>query len=300
MRNSLRTRLIVAFIGLAVLPPLLAGIVLGIYGNVVQRTQALDFQSQIAQRVSADVAAFIHDREDELRVLTEVRALQRLSQEERAAQLSALLSYRDVYEELALVDGQGRETFRISRLETFAPEALGSRLGTDAFEQPKATGEIFYGPVQFDEVTGEPFMTIALPLVDLRSGQFEGVLVADFRFKTVWDLMAGARVSGSGVVYVIDAQDRVIAHRNPSVVLRGTEFKLPAQDAFTTGLGGSPAVIAFDRIELGDQRFSVVAEQPRREALSLAYNTIAINVGVIVLVAVLGGGVGLWIAGQIV
>lgn len=299
MQNSLRARLTVAFVGLAVISLLLVGVVLVAYSFTAQRTQALELQSQIARRVASDVAAFILERENELRVLTEVRALQQLPPEEQANQLAALLAYEDVYQELILVDSAGQETFRVSRLKTYDAASLENRSGEDEFERPKATRQIYYGPVKFDEATGEPFMTISVPIIDLRSGQFDGVLVADFRFKTVWDLMAGARVSGSGVVYVIGAQNRVVAHRNPSIVLRETEFVLPDAGALTTGLSGTRVALAYQLIQLGDQTLSVVAEQPVSEALALAYATLIVTLGALVVAVVLAGGLGVWVARRI-
>ena len=300
MQNSLRARLTVAFVGLAVISLLLVGVVLVGYSFTAQRTQALELQSQIARRVASEVAAFILERENELRVLTEVRALQQLPPEEQANQLAALLAYEDVYQELILVDSTGQETFRISRLKTYDATSLENRSGEDEFERPKATRQIYYGPVKFDEATGEPFMTISVPVIDLRSGQFAGILVADFRFKTVWDLMASAQVSGGGVVYVIGAQNRVVAHRNPSIVLRETEFVLPDAAALTTGLSGARVALAYQLIQLGDQTLSVVAEQPVREALALAYATLIVTLGALVVAVVLAGGLGVWVARRIV
>jgi len=300
MQNSLRARLTVAFVGLAVISLLLVGVVLVGYSFTAQRTQALELQSQIARRVASEVAAFILERENELRVLTEVRALQQLPPEEQANQLAALLAYEDVYQELILVDSTGQETFRISRLKTYDATSLENRSGEDEFERPKATRQIYYGPVKFDEATGEPFMTISVPVIDLRSGQFAGILVADFRFKTVWDLMASAQVSGGGVVYVIGAQNRVVAHRNPSIVLRETEFVLPDAAALTTGLSGARVALAYQLIQLGDQTLSVVAEQPVREALALAYATLIVTLGALVVAVVLAGGLGVWGARRIV
>ena len=109
MRKSLRTRLIGAFIGLGVIPLLLVSAVLVVYSFSVQQAQALDLQEQTARQVASDVTAFIHERENELRSLVEVRALHQLSETEQADQLAALLAYQDVYKEFILVDGTGQE-----------------------------------------------------------------------------------------------------------------------------------------------------------------------------------------------
>ncbi|MBN1934860.1 MAG: GAF domain-containing protein [Anaerolineae bacterium] len=298
MRSSLRIRLTVAFIGLAVIPIFMMGLVLVVYGFSVQRTQALDLQSQIARRVAGDVTSFILDRENELRVLVQVRGLQQLDPQAQADQLAALLAFQDVYQELALLDGAGQEMFRISRLKTYDAGSLHSRAGADEYEQPKTNGEVFYGPVRFDDLSGEPFMTLAIPLIDLRSGKLDGVLVADFRFKTVWDLMTSAQVSGSGIVYVLDDQDRVVAHQNPSIVLRETKYTLPERNAITIGLGGERAALAFETILLGNQSLRVASEQPVREALSLAYTTLFVTIGIFFVALALASSLGLWIAAR--
>jgi len=48
--------------------------------------------------------------------------------------------------------------------------------------------------------------------------------------------MSEAEVIGNGIVYMIDSNQRVVAHANPSVVLQGTRVNLPAENTFTTGI----------------------------------------------------------------
>jgi GAF domain-containing protein/HAMP domain-containing protein len=118
------------------------------------------------------------------------------------------------------------------------------------------------------------------------------MVIAKFRFKTVWDIMSNTDVIGSGIVYMIDKQHRVIAHSNPSVVLQGTQVDLPAENDFTIGLNNTEVAMAREPISLNWQTFSVIAEQPSSEALSLAQSnffiTIAISAGMLILVAGLG------------
>lgn len=301
MRNSLRTRLTAAFIALAVVPLFVVGVLLVGYSFTIQRQQALDLQGKIARREAADVAAFLRARENELRALvTGERALQRLGQAERATQLEALLAYQSVYEELTLVDSTGQETFRISRVGTYGVSTLEDRSGQDEFEQPKATGRVYFSPVEFDAITGEPFVTIAVPALNL-ANEFDGVLVADFRFKGVWALMVNAYVSGSGAVYVVDARNYVVAHESPTVVLGKTKVVLPqaAASLTTMGLSGERVVLAYHNVEMGTQTLRVVAEQPVREALALVRATLLVVVGALVVALGLASGVGVWIAGRL-
>jgi serine phosphatase RsbU (regulator of sigma subunit)/HAMP domain-containing protein len=180
------------------------------------------------------------------------------------------------------------------------PDDLVSRAGADEFEKPRASGETFYSSAQYDPVHGEPFMTIAMPLVDLQSGEFTGVLTANFRFKKVWDLLAEARVEGSGLVYVLDAEGRVIAHKNPTVVLQDARFALPERDGFYAGLDGTQVALASSRIQLGEQAFDVVAELAATEALALAIATIQVASAAILVALAVAGVLSLLAARQIV
>jgi hypothetical protein len=64
-------------------------------------------------------------------------------------------------------------------------------------------------------------------MLDARTGLVDGVLASEVRIRTIWDLIAGIRVSPGQSVYIVDAQNTVVAHRNPSVVLRGSNFDGP-------------------------------------------------------------------------
>lgn len=300
MRNSIRTRLIVFLIIVAVLPLLLVGLVLGWRTFRVQQQQALDLQGQIAQRVSTAVASFFQELENQLRLVVEVRGLANLPLEEQRGLLSELLTYQDAFDELALLDGDGQEQIRLSRLGTFGAEDLGSRSQADEFLVPSETRETYFSPVRFDERIAEPLLTIATPIVDPRSGEVVGVLVADARLKRIWDLIASIRVGEAESIYIVDDQGDVIAHRNPSVVLRGTTFDVPDQDGLHTGLDGMRAVLAHDRIEVGGQGFYVVAEMAVGEALSLAITNIILIAGLTVTAMVVASGVGVLLVRQIV
>ncbi len=288
MRDSLRTRLTVSFIILAITPLLVVGVTLAWRSFGVQREQALALQSEIARRVAADTSTFLRDREDELRSLVEFRGIARLDTEQRVALLSGMISYQqNVYEELILLDRQGQEEIRLSRRERVLAGKLDSWSGRDEFEIPKANGEIYFSSVSVDDVTGEPFMSISIPLLDLRSGEFTGLLLAKFRFKTVWDLMSTAQVRSDSTVYLVDAQNKVIAHQKSWVVLRESLFEPPQEDGFYKGLDGTEVALATDKIQLHEQIFVVVAEKPRSEALNLAYSAVyAIAVAVVISLAI--------------
>jgi len=66
MRESLRKRLTLIFIGLAVTPLLLVGAVLLWQGYSTQKQQALALQQQTARCVATEVSGFLRNLENEL------------------------------------------------------------------------------------------------------------------------------------------------------------------------------------------------------------------------------------------
>ena len=292
MRHSIQIRLALAFIGLAVIPLLLVGLIQDWRSSAVHTQRAVELQHEVAQRAAAEASGFIQELENELYVTTQTQDLLSLVGDRQQTVLSKLQSYKDVFEELTLLDSEGQELARVSRRAAITAADLGERSQADEFLIPTTSGETYYGLVAFNVETGEPFMSIAVPIMDVRSGLADGVLVADVRLKAIWDLIAGIRVGETGSAYIVGREGRLIAHRNPSVVLRGTEFDLPDQDGIQAGLGGMEVVLAMARIPLGEQAFTVVAEMPVSEALehtvALRKIVLGIGVGAALVVALLG------------
>jgi signal transduction histidine kinase len=284
MHRSIRTRLILVFIGLAVGPLLLVGAVLAWQSFTVQQQQALTSQRQEAAKVATQVSAFVQGLEEKMRMLVQVRGLNGLDRAQQKQLLSELLTYDHSFNELITLDKGGREQAHISRSRVVTEADLGDRSQADEFKVPSTTGQVYYSSVRIDESTAEPLITIALPMVDARSGTVAGVLVADVRFKPIWDLIASLSAEGTNVIYIVDAQGRVIAHADPSVVLKGTHFSLSDQDGFSTGLAGNSVVLATNKVQFGKQSFAIVAEKPASEALALAGSAAAIT-GIVVLIA---------------
>ena len=108
--------------------------------------------------------------------------------------------------------------------------------------------------------------------------------------------MAQADVIGSGSVYLIDDQNQVVAHANPSIALQQKKVSLPAENSFTQGLNGEQVAMARENITLNEESFSVIAEQPSSEALALPINNLIISIIITLGMALLAGFVGVSIA----
>jgi two-component system, NtrC family, sensor kinase len=116
--------------------------------------------------------------------------------------------------EIAQLDSTGREQALVSRITS---NVIGSR--ADYSQQPKfveaMASKHHYGAVYFRRQS-EPYMTVAIA----GARREYGVVVAEVNLKLIQDVVKTAKVGDRGVAYVVDAQDRVVAHPESSLILR--------------------------------------------------------------------------------
>jgi signal transduction histidine kinase len=125
--------------------------------------------------------------------------------------------------ELAQLDSSGKEQLRVSRL---AMDVIGSQI--DFSREPKfmqaVAKKVYYGPVYFRRES-EPYITLSLA----GTGRDAGVSIAEVNLKLIWEVVSQIRVGERGQAYVIDAQGRLIAHPDISLVLRNIDMTQLAQ-----------------------------------------------------------------------
>jgi signal transduction histidine kinase len=146
--------------------------------------------------------------------------------------------------ELSQLDPAGTEQLRISRLVIDV-----ARGQTDFSAEPKFVEAIankaYYGPVYFRR-DSEPYMILSMA----GPGRDTGVSVAEVNLKLIWDVVSQIKVGENGQAYVVDAEGRLIAHPDISLVLRNTDMGQLAQVAAARAVdaGGSvePAQVAND------------------------------------------------------
>ena len=75
------------------------------------------------------------------------------------------------------------------------------------------------GPVYFRRES-EPYMTLSLA----GARRDTGVSIAQVNLKLIWDVLSKIKFVGHGHAYVVDADGRLIAHPDISLVLRNTDM----------------------------------------------------------------------------
>src|SRR6266516_4413562 len=186
------------------------------------KASLIRIQREQAEAAAAKIGQFIKEIESQIGWTTQLPWSAGTLEQRRFDGLR-LLRQVPAITELAQLDATGHEQLRVSRL---AMDVVGSQ--ADFSKDPKfidaLAHKVYYGPVYFRRES-EPYMTVALA----GTRRDAGVSVAEVNLKLIWDVVSQIKVGQHGQAYVVDAQGRLIAHPDISLVLRNTYLSCLAQ-----------------------------------------------------------------------
>ena len=293
-------------------------VILLVYGGVqllfvIQSQQRVIFSQQesIAQGAANTVSSFIEEKFSVLSTaaiqLTGPAVTPSVGQTEI---LNSLLAEQSEFRQLAVFDSDNDETAVASRVQansSVASVAFISHVTSNMLTQIK-NRQNYISPIYFDKATNEPLIVMAIPITDA-VGNFRGAMVAELKLASMWNLVDGLKVGNTGYAYVVDRQGTLIAFENTDRAMKGenvsniksvNEFTLspassPVQAASTyTGINGVEVLGTY--APLGTPDWAVVTELPSQEAYQSIYQVLALSIGMILLMAILAGLVGNWVA----
>ena len=305
-RRHLFTKYVALFVAVVCVALLSNGIFDVYFYYQEHKASLIRIQREQAEAAAAKIGQFVKEIESQLGWTTQL-PWSAGSIEQRRFDALRLLRQVPAITELAQLDASGKERLRVSRL---AMDVVAS--GTDFSNDPKFTEavarKVYYGPVYFRRES-EPYMTLAIA----GTRRDAGVSVAEVNLKLIWDVVSQIKVGERGHAYVVDAQGRLIAHPDISLVLRNTDMSRLAQvRAARGGASGSPseAVQESENIEgrkvltasapVAPLGWRVFVELPADEAYAPLYAALQ-RLGLILLAA-LGFAVlaGMFLAGRMV
>jgi HAMP domain-containing protein len=192
----------------------------------------IHMQREQAQAAAGKIGSFVKEIEGHLGLANQM-ALTPSTLAERQFDALGLLRQVPAISEFSQLDANGREKLRVSRI---AVDAVDSN--ADFSKDPKfitaMANKVYHGPVYFRSES-EPYMTLALA----GAFRYAGVSVAEINLKFIWDLVSQIKVGQEGRAYVIDAQGRLIAHPDISLVLRNIDLSDLAQVRAARAIDGA-------------------------------------------------------------
>jgi signal transduction histidine kinase len=233
-------------------------------------------QREQAEAAAAKIGQFVKEIESQLGWTTQL-PWSSATLEQRRVDALRLLKQVPAITELTQLDGSGAEKLRVSRL---AMDVVGS--GADLSHDPKfaeaVAHKVYYGPVYFRRES-EPYMTLSLA----GTSRVAGVSVAEVNLKFIWDVVSQIKVGERGEAFVVDADGRLIAHPDISLVLRNTDLSGLAQ-VQAARTGGAPEETLARNVQghrvlsahaaIAPLGWMVFVELPRDEAYAPLYASI--------------------------
>ena len=306
-RRRLFTKYVALFVAVVCVALLSNGIFDVFFYYQEHKSSLVRIQREQAEAAAAKISQFVKEIESQLGWTTQL-PWSAGSIEQRRFDALRLLRQVPAITELAQLDASGKERLRVSRL---AMDVVAS--GTDFSKEPKFTEavarKVYYGPVYFRRES-EPYMTLAIA----GTRRDAGVSVAEVNLKLIWDVVSQIKVGERGHAYVVDAQGRLIAHPDISLVLRNTDMSRLAQ--VSAARAGAAGGVASDKVQeredisgrkvltayapVAPLGWLVFVELPATEAYAPLYAALQ-RLGV-VLLAALGFAVlaGMFLAGRMV
>jgi signal transduction histidine kinase/CheY-like chemotaxis protein len=310
-RRRLFTKYVALFVAVVCVALLSNGIFDVFFYYQEHKASLIRIQREQAEAAAAKIGQFIKEIESQLGWTTQL-PWSAGSIEQRRFDALRLLRQVPAITELAQLDATGKERLRVSRL---AMDVVAS--GTDLSNDPKfaeaVARKVYYGPVYFRRES-EPYMTLAIA----GTRRDAGVSVAEVNLKLIWDVVSQIKVGEHGHAYVVDAQGRLIAHPDISLVLRNTDMSKLAQvraarasaSGAATGDNGAETVQEAENIEgrkvltayapVAPLGWLMFVELPAEEAYAPLYAALQ-RLG-LVLLGALGFAVlaGMFLAGRMV
>jgi signal transduction histidine kinase len=289
MFTSLKSRLTVILAALVVIPSIIIALVLAerVYNNLV--SNSINVQTETTQYFTSLMDDMIQDRVDELKLVNRAYAFEDLPVDQQENLLRNLLQDRRAYEQITVLNPDGSKRFHVARYNALIGSDLSNKFLEPVFQAVMDTKSIQFSEMNYDGITGEPFLTIGVPYIDVRSTAVRSVVIAEFRFRMIGDLLAELqqRPAYAGfTIFMVDHEGHIIAHADPAVVLAHRRYWVPPANGQAQGLDSQLSVVVSQPLTLGDIEFRLVSQELVSSALQPAY-TILGDVAVVMLVAII-------------
>ncbi|UCF65335.1 MAG: HAMP domain-containing protein [bacterium] len=230
LERKIQRRLILNFVGLGVLPILIASFLLiGLTENTVQ-TYIFERNLEIARGASNGVSLFVKEPLTILNTMAQSRDIIEMERFTQSRYINKIQNSYSIFRKIYILDRSG-----ISVVTTSFGEEL-KNFQREPEYYVAITGNEYFSNVNFTP-SNFPAMSIALPI--RRYNTVEGILVGEIDLKNIWTLLDSIQVGKTGFAMLISAEGNAIAHPDkPRVLSRENFTQYPFFNALRNGEEG--------------------------------------------------------------
>lgn len=170
-------------------------------------------------RTASDIGHFFDPLNAEVQAISKVISVLSIDEEQQRTLLYVLLKNRPEVEEISIIDGANLEAIRISRMQGLSSKDLRDLSKHELIhltrkKQYTQTIQQELGNITFSKYS-EPLIEVAYPIK-----QSSGIILLTVNLKWLWDTVQNQTIDTSGYVYVLNKDLKLIAHPDPSYVLK--------------------------------------------------------------------------------
>ncbi len=307
-KASIRKRLMawaLALLGAALVLNTVAG---SMFTDRMIRESSAELQREMASLTARRIHVLMLRKIERLQDAGVAMSLHPLGANEQKLLGLLLLKNDRAFTELAILDDRGQEMLKFSERRVFLAADLRNQ--GDSLAYQKARGGKFYISSVTTTEYAEPYVTMAVPLQSAPR-KTDGVLVAKANLKFLWEVIGASQFGNAGYSYLIDERAKLIAHRDPSLVLKGLHLqdrpKLrpfinnrsadSAPGEIGPGLTGIKVLSTYAVVP--DLGWAVVVEEPADVALADLEKLLHYALFLLVVGLLLGGVIAAWVSRKI-
>lgn len=269
--SKLGGRLIIPYLGASFLTLIL---ILGLtyYNYDAQVKSIRKVEMEISVRGSAEINNYIDRIADHLKFADAFINCVACPENGNISVLKNLINENPSVSSVFIADIDGINRHGIERYEEAGDLPPSDISGENIFKKG-LEGEIYFSPVHISRY-GLPEIDISMPVFDKSNAKI-GVLRAEIDLSPMWDVVSRIKIGRTGYAYVVDADGRLIAYKDISLVKRG--FNLRGEggvDQFLSGASSPWVYRSFiNRLVIGSWQpinvtgWGIGVELPVRELL---------------------------------
>jgi signal transduction histidine kinase/putative methionine-R-sulfoxide reductase with GAF domain len=206
------------FLGVALLANTLAG---SLYTRTQINKATAKLQTEVASRVANEIADIIERKKERLSDLAVSASLYPLGSEEQKLLALLLLKNDRPSTSLTILDNQGIEVVKVSERRVYLPTELSDQSKEEHFKKA-VKGESYISQVYTTD-KAEPYVTMAVPIQE-GPGRIIGVIEVEVNLTFLWQIIGNVSFAEAGNAYLVDSRGNLIAHQDPSLVLKRTNL----------------------------------------------------------------------------
>lgn len=210
--GPLRRQIVRRFLLVALLPLLLLGAIGSVQTYLFVSAQAQATQSELASRVGREVQQHIAGLVADIELFALASDLTRQDARHQQAALATLLAALSAAEEISVWHVRDRTGSSVSRNTLSDSHPKQDHEWDALFAAASTTRQTQVGHFGSADWQGEPRLSLAIPLIDLRTGDATHILTVRQRLRPIWDMMRQESQRSDQSVYLVGPERTVLAH----------------------------------------------------------------------------------------